>query len=277
MTRGPLGRGSIGPTAVLRGWGQNCARWVHWCALRTTLTQNLPGIFFLDPKTLRDPSRTRRLPLIGRPPATCAEDPGPDSEQAFSDSEAAHGEQSRSRRRKIPARRKAAQRSNLMAPKRGGETGQLPETNFRPATGLSKRRLELIELLVHEGLGTRDAAKRLGMSIRNVNYALSEPNFLAEYNRQKRALREGLRPKALHKLDALMEGSTSQKVQLDAAKTLMAEEGENQRNTNVNVGISVTPGYVMVMSSERLDKVREILTRSGSTRSLLDGGKVVDG
>jgi hypothetical protein len=136
--------------------------------------------------------------------------------------------------------------------------------------GVSARRRKLVDLMISEGLRRDDAAKRLGMSTRGARLAWSSLAVRSYFQRERRALRESEIPRSIHKLAELRDSARSEKVSLDAAKTLATEERSGPSNV-INIGIGVnTPGYIVDLGlGGRTDELRDVLRQAGSTRNLL--------
>lgn len=115
--------------------------------------------------------------------------------------------------------------------------------------GLSKRVKEAINLMIFSGWSRKQAAETVGLADNSVYAALRNPEVLAYWNQQLEVLRTGERPRNIHTAieirdsDSLRETASGQKVRLEAAKMLEGDDGH--RGTTVNVGIAVTPGYVI--------------------------------
>lgn len=133
--------------------------------------------------------------------------------------------------------------------------------NIRLGKGLSKRRLQLIEEMVFNGLTRQNAAEKIGLSDRGARYALSEPVVMAEYRKSLQVLRESEKPRSIHKLAELRDQNRSLKVSLEASRTLAAD-APNGPTINVGLNVNVQPGYICDISQHAV-RARQILQENG--------------
>lgn len=166
----------------------------------------------------------------------------------------------------------------LPVPMIDGVDGDLNnEVNQRFGGGLTRRRQKLVEQMFWSGFPRDAAAKASGMTVRGARMALKAPGVMAYYRQQLALLRETERPRSLHRIAELRDGAESEKVSLEAAKTLAHEPTESRTSFNMNV--MVTPGYIVQIDPSRMDRVREILKQAGSTKHVdldkLGGGHEV--
>ncbi|MDI7862544.1 hypothetical protein MRS76_11285 [Rhizobiaceae bacterium n13] len=121
---------------------------------------------------------------------------------------------------------------------------------------LSPKTRAAIELMVFEGNKRSEAAATVGMHDESLRRALTKPNTLAYLNECMEVLRTGARPRALHKIIALSEKASSERVSLDAAKYLDGMDrgahqvGATQVNVQVNNSVNVLPGYVIDLTGD---------------------------
>ena len=129
--------------------------------------------------------------------------------------------------------------------------------NTRPRSGLSRKRLQLIELMVFEGKTRQESAAEIGMTDRGARFALSNPVVLKEYRTSLQALKESEKPRSVHRLAALRDQNESLKVALDASKFLASDEPHGPQ-INLNIGMNISPGYVVDVS-RHAERARQIL------------------
>lgn len=121
---------------------------------------------------------------------------------------------------------------------------QKKEIAISPTTKLA------IECMVFEGMKRSEAAEAAGMADISLRQALLKPHNLAYLNECMEVLRTSARPRALRKMDELLEAKT-ERIQFEAAKYLDGMDrpshavGATQVNVQVNNTVSVTPGYVI--------------------------------
>ena len=153
-----------------------------------------------------------------------------------------------SRRGIAPLAPKASQPDNvaIMAspvPARIKSTGGKPLKEPR-AAGLSPRVKAAVEKMVFEGLKRPAAAEAVGLADATLRAALGAPLVLRYLTEQMEVLRTSVRPRALQRIAELSDGAASEKVALDASKYLDSN-GASSSGVTVNVGIGITPGYVI--------------------------------
>lgn len=112
-----------------------------------------------------------------------------------------------------------------------------------------------IELMVFEAQDRPDAAEAVGLSNHALRTALTKPHVLAYLNECQEVLRTSARPRALNQVIKLMTKTTSERVQLDAAKYIDGMDrgahqiGASMVNVQVNNNTKIeTPGYVIDLS-----------------------------
>ena len=133
--------------------------------------------------------------------------------------------------------------------------------NTRPRSGLSKKRLMLVESMVFSGKNRQEAAAEVGLSDRAARYALSNPAVMKEYRTGLQILRESEKPKSVHRLTELRDQSESLKVALDASKFLASDE-PNGPAIHVGLNVNIQPGYVVDIS-RHAEAARRILRENG--------------
>lgn len=135
--------------------------------------------------------------------------------------------------------------------------------------GLSRNVRAAVEDMVYRGRSRKEAAEAVGIKETSLYQALRNPQVLKHYNDCLDVLRTSERPKSVHKIASLRDKAESERVQLEAAKYL---DGGDRRDggVQVNVGISIQPGYVVDVSGGQSDETGQLLKLAGSTRNVLD-------
>lgn len=114
---------------------------------------------------------------------------------------------------------------------------------------VSGRLKAALDAIVYEALEMDEAAKRVGMTTRNIRQAMQRPWVIA-YIRQARALlvHELAAGNPRH-LQTMRSSSPNGMVRLGAARVIeeIAGGGVN-RGTTVNVGVNVAAGYILDLS-----------------------------
>lgn len=114
----------------------------------------------------------------------------------------------------------------------------------REGGGLTKKVKLVCDLLVHEGYERAEACKEAGLSEKTILAALRKPLVLRYLREQTEVLRDGERFRNIRTGIKLRDKAESEHVQLKAAQWLHGESvGSNA--VQVNVGVQVTPGYVI--------------------------------
>ncbi|MBB4066765.1 hypothetical protein [Gellertiella hungarica] len=125
---------------------------------------------------------------------------------------------------------------------------------------ISEKARTAVELMVFEGLKRSDAAKKAGMHEESLRRALTKPNTLAYMNECMEVLRTSVRPRALLKMESLLDAK-NESTQFKAAEYLDGMNrgshtiGAAQVNVQINNSVQLdTPGYVirLARSDERL-------------------------
>jgi hypothetical protein len=123
-------------------------------------------------------------------------------------------------------------------------TGKPPK---RPEAALTPRVKTAIAAMVQQGLGRKAAAQAAGLSEESLYQALRKPVVLAHYNAELQVLRTSARARNVHVLEEIRDQSGNDMARVAAIKVL--EPAERQGGTTVNVGVSITPGYVIDLST----------------------------
>ncbi len=156
-------------------------------------------------------------------------------------------------------------------------------------SGLTPRIRQAVELMVYgrpddsrARVTLKDAAETVGMTERTLKAAVLKPAVMAYHHKIYEAMRAGEKPASVRVIAAIRDDATlrgtaaGQKVQLDAAKALAYEPLSHavQINTQVNIdGRSVTPGYVIDLSRDRLERDRAGRVEAEENRS---SGVIID-
>lgn len=83
-----------------------------------------------------------------------------------------------------------------------------------------------VELIVRDGLTQRQAAERVGYQEHSIQRALQKPHVRALMSDVKRAELESRTLKAWTRVEGLAEGAASEKVRLEANRTILQGAGE---------------------------------------------------
>jgi hypothetical protein len=146
------------------------------------------------------------------------------------------------------------------------ETDDLPATvEAERLPGLSRRRCQLAERMVFHGESLTVAAEAVGLTRRAAFYAARDARWLGFYRQMCAGLRESMRAKALHRLDALMSQDENRAAAVRAAEHFDAPERGAGQVINIGVQTHVSPGYVVHVSAPR-DEIDALLKAAGSTR-----------
>jgi len=133
----------------------------------------------------------------------------------------------------------------------------------RLPAGLTARRKKLIDAMVWQGMSRQQAAASAEMTDRNARIALADGRVLRYFRQQLSALREGEKPRAVHRLGELRDQDKSLKVAVDASKALLHEPAGTTVNVGIGVG-TVKPGYIIQISAENAQKARALLAADGT-------------
>lgn len=125
-----------------------------------------------------------------------------------------------------------------------------------PERALTPRVRRAIALMVDEGLSRKDAASQAGLTDHALYSAFCKPAVVAHFNKLLEVLRTGERARNLLTGVRLRDSAGSEKVQLEAAKWLHGESGP--ASVQVNVGVQVTPGYVLDLREEARGQMIEL-------------------
>lgn len=120
--------------------------------------------------------------------------------------------------------------------------------------GLTRRVKAAIDHIVHDAMRREEGAAAVGLTEDALRRALNKRGVRAYYNEQVEVLKADARPGAARRIVSLMEQERSLKVALDAAKYLDSN-GNSDRGggVTVNVGVQVTPGYVIDLGEDEGD------------------------
>lgn len=155
----------------------------------------------------------------------------------------------------------------------GAEEERLPGVpERRMATGLSRKRLALIDAMVFDGLSRKDAAAKIGITDRASRYALGHPLVMSYYRKQLEVLRQSEKPKSVHRLAELRDQKDSQRIAFEAAREL-GREPVSSPVINLGIGVNVQPGYVINAGGYGADAQR-ILDASGSVKNVFSDCEV---
>jgi hypothetical protein len=123
--------------------------------------------------------------------------------------------------------------------------------------------------MAFDGMTRPEAAQAVGISDEYLCNAFLENDVRRAFSAKVEVLRAGNIPAAWRKVAYLMEAALSQRVQLDAAKTLIGEVNQPQVNVTVNTQTNVVPGYIVDVSG-RQKASQAILKQAGSVRQVED-------
>jgi hypothetical protein len=133
---------------------------------------------------------------------------------------------------------------------------QIEEQRVDPDTGQTikvTRRLELGEPFTL--IQAADAAR---IKRRNARDLFTQQVFKRELDRRLQALREGAKPRALHRVIEILNDKSSnraadKKVAMEAADRILEREGASKSGpaVNINIGPTISPGYVIRLPPKR--------------------------
>lgn len=120
----------------------------------------------------------------------------------------------------------------------------------------------LVEAMAFEGMTRKQAAEHVGISDESARRALITPHVLAHLNQCMEVLRTSARPRALRKMDELLDAKT-ERIQFEAAKYLDGMDRPSHAvgatvNVQVNNTVSVTPGYVLDLRPDQHPSAQQI-------------------
>jgi hypothetical protein len=128
----------------------------------------------------------------------------------------------------------------------------------------------MLAVMVDEGLGRQEAAKRAGLADRSAREAFAKPAVKAEYARLLEVFRTSERSRNLHAGIKLRDEAKSERVRLEAAKWLHGEHLPGGATVNVGVGVLVQPGYVLDLREDEESLRRDREARLAHIRQTLD-------
>lgn len=102
-----------------------------------------------------------------------------------------------------------------------------------------------IEAMVWEGLRRDDAATAAGLAESSLRFALRKPHVLAYFRAETAALRENLRARNLHRLDAIADNSKNDMAKVASIKVL--EQIADVAEQHTRPGETQSPGVVIVI------------------------------
>lgn len=119
---------------------------------------------------------------------------------------------------------------------------------------LTDKQRALVEAMVFEGNSRKDAAEAAGMTDKGAREALMKPYVLAYLNECMEVLRTSVRPRALRKMEDLLDAK-NESTQFKAAEYLDGMNrgshtvGAAQVNVQINNNVQLdTPGYVIKLA-----------------------------
>lgn len=117
-----------------------------------------------------------------------------------------------------------------------------------------------LHCLVDKGMKVDDAAREADVRLKRARLIVAHPEFIKAYEGRLDVVRANERARNIHKAIAIRDDEdlftpAGRKVQLEAAKFL---HGEGDAKSKVNVGVSVSLGYVIDISGDKAPPVRTI-------------------
>jgi hypothetical protein len=112
-------------------------------------------------------------------------------------------------------------------------------TDLRAALSIRAKTIKAVEYFADYGTTQRDAAEKHGVSERALSVALGREDvrtYLQQRNEERLTL---LRSKATHKVGELITGARSEYVQLEAARTVLAETKRTEQAIAGNVALTI--------------------------------------
>lgn len=126
--------------------------------------------------------------------------------------------------------------------------------------------------MVFKGLRPFQVMAETGLSESTVYRALASPAGRRYYEMQLQVLRSGERGRNVKTAVDIRDDAKGQagKTRIEAMKFIEGwDHRGNQQNINVNVGVSVQPGYIVDIGQHR-SEAADILQLSGSVKNVLD-------
>lgn len=165
----------------------------------------------------------------------------------------------------------------------GYTRGYLPTKGIRVPTrkgserSLTPRVIEMVRLMVFEGMNLRTAAETAQLSMSAASEAMTKDAVKQYVRQQMDVFRGGAKASNIAIALGIRDDSTEPgKTRLDAARYIDGDEGKRS-GVSVNIGVNVTPGYT-VLAGEIGNgaELARILAQAGSSSSVLTGA-VIDG
>jgi hypothetical protein len=100
-----------------------------------------------------------------------------------------------------------------------------------------------LDAMVWEGLKRQDAAAGAGLADSSLRFALRKPHVLAYFRAETAALRENLRARNLHRLDAIADDSKNDMAKVASIKVL--EQIADVADQHSRPGDTQSPGVVI--------------------------------
>lgn len=132
----------------------------------------------------------------------------------------------------------------------------------RKPIGLSKRVKAALELMVFGSADGPDAGRPLtraqaaatvGLADNSLYIAIRNPEVRKHLHHLEDVLKTSERPRAFRRIVDLAHGAESEKVSLDAAKYIDSGGKADGTTVNVNVGVSLQPGYQVRIPEGMID------------------------
>jgi len=124
---------------------------------------------------------------------------------------------------------------------------------------------DLLQLWIHDRVDFKQACKTVGLRINRARDMIRDPKVRAKYDSEFEVLRTMERVPSVHRLMWLRDNASSERVQLEAARVLLADQGGE--SARVNVSVNVVPGYVIDLSGDanqaRVGRVPEVIDATG--------------
>lgn len=107
---------------------------------------------------------------------------------------------------------------------------------------------DLIQLWIHDGIDFKQACRAIGWKVETARRVLHDPKVRQRFRDELQVLRESQRAPSIHRLIKLRDTASSERVQLEAARVLLADSEGGSASVQVNV--AVVPGYVIDLSGD---------------------------
>lgn len=125
-----------------------------------------------------------------------------------------------------------------------------PAPAKQPERAITPRVAAAIEGMTFRALSRKEAAQAAGITESALYQALRKPAVMALFHEQMEVLRKSARAKNFHALEQIRDTSVNDMAKVAAIKVL--EPPAAAAGTTLNVGISVTPGYVIDLRGRRV-------------------------